>query len=88
MATARESTFCVHHNNCQCVRVISPFGFASSVGLDVEVSLTGDRIILENSQDQHLPVEERPRVSYTYEEWDIFIRGVKDGQFDLPKQDE
>lgn len=44
----------------------------------VEVRQTADGIETRNSNDRNGPV-----VTYTPAEWDAFIKGVRNGEFDL-----
>jgi hypothetical protein len=85
MAVARQSGFCVHHNNCQCVEVVADV-FARVAGLNLEAAEVGGEVIVRNSRKEHqaMPPEQRPQVAFTREEWQVFVAGVKDGQFDVP----
>ena len=44
----------------------------------VEVAVTPDSIGVRDSKLTHSPV-----LSFTRSEWDAFVRGVKNGEFDL-----
>ena len=45
----------------------------------VEVAMRGDGIAVRDSKRPDSPV-----LSYTREEWDAFVAGVKAGEFDVP----
>lgn len=88
MAVARQPYSCVHHNNCQCVEVVSPFGFATALGLDLEApDPENGMIVVRNAKDKELPDDQRPQVSFTREEWDIFLQDARKGNFDLPSEE-
>jgi hypothetical protein len=44
----------------------------------VEVALLAGRVVVRDSKDQRGPV-----LSFTLGEWDAFIGGVRNGEFDL-----
>lgn len=50
----------------------------SKNGGSVEVKITADAIMLRDSKNPEGPV-----LIYTQGEWDAFIGGAKDGEFDL-----
>jgi len=45
----------------------------------VEVSALGNSILVRNTKDRS-----GPTVAFTTEEWNAFIIGVRDGEFDVP----
>jgi Domain of unknown function (DUF397) len=51
----------------------------SSTANCVEVRLRSGRIQVRDSKDPH-----GPQLSFTPAEWDAFVAGAKDGEFDLP----
>ena len=44
----------------------------------VEVAFVGERVIIRDSKDKQGPV-----LQFTLTEWEAFIGGVRDGEFDL-----
>jgi hypothetical protein len=44
----------------------------------VEVSISNDDVLIRNSSSLN-----QGTIKYTLEEWDAFIKGVKNGEFDL-----
>jgi Domain of unknown function (DUF397) len=46
----------------------------------VEVAMAGDRIAVRDSKQQG----SGPVLEFTAAEWDAFLGGVRDGEFDLP----
>jgi Domain of unknown function (DUF397) len=49
----------------------------------VEVAFLDTHVALRDSKDQHLPNWQRPTLVFSSAEWEQFIFGVCDGQFDL-----
>ena len=49
-----------------------------SYGSRVEVAFVDDLIGLRNGADPHSPV-----LVFTQDEWDAFVAGAKDGEFDV-----
>lgn len=80
MATARKSSSCVH-NSCICVGVVAPDFASGSSGVAIEgvPNPAGDKITVFNTSDP-----EGPRVEFTPEEWNDFLKGAKNGEFNLP----
>lgn len=52
--------------------------YSAAAGHCVEVKFENDGVLVKNSRTLHQPI------FYTFEEWDAFVKGVKDGEFDLP----
>jgi hypothetical protein len=50
---------------------------SSGNGACVEVALTDDAVYVRDTKDRSLPAHR-----FTAAEWDAFIAGVKDGEFD------
>lgn len=48
-------------------------------GACVEVAFGTDSVLVRDSKD----ISQRP-LSYSFEEWNSFVLGVKSGQFDVP----
>lgn len=73
----RKSSFSGQAGTCVEVDVFksSSFTHASCV----QVGQFGDVVRVRDSKDPDGPVQ-----SYRFDEWQAFIDGVKDGQFDLP----
>ncbi|GAA2620516.1 DUF397 domain-containing protein [Actinomadura fulvescens] len=46
----------------------------------VEVKITNDAVMMRDSKDPA-----GPALSFTHEEWEAFLLGVKDEQFELPE---
>jgi hypothetical protein len=55
----------------------------SNINGCVEVALLGNEVAVRNSKDRSGPV-----VVFTAMEWDAFLRGAKDGEFDLGRGDD
>jgi len=51
---------------------------SSGNGACVEVAITGEGVAVRDTKDR----TKGPHI-YTHAEWDAFIKGVKDGEFDL-----
>jgi Domain of unknown function (DUF397) len=47
----------------------------------IEVAFVEDKICMRNGEDPDSPV-----LVFTKGEWDAFVEGAKDGEFDLPMQ--
>lgn len=71
MSNWRRSTFCDSGN---CVEV----GCRCDTGSCVELSDRGDTILLRDSKDPGGAV-----LGFTRDEWMAFIRGAKQGEFDV-----
>jgi Domain of unknown function (DUF397) len=50
----------------------------SNINGCVEVALLGNKVAVRNSKDRGGPV-----VMFTATEWDAFLKGAKDGEFEL-----
>ena len=48
----------------------------------VEVSLAGESVLMRHSRSPHGPV-----LSFSRPEWEAFLTGVRDGEFDTTVQD-
>jgi len=53
---------------------------ASGGGNCVEVSFVGKSVLMRNSRNPQGPV-----LSFTHPEWEAFVKGVRDDEFDLEK---
>ncbi|GGN39989.1 putative secreted Zn-dependent protease [Actinoplanes campanulatus] len=51
---------------------------SSGNGACVEVAITADGIYVRDTKDRTLPPHK-----FNFKEWDAFVGGVKDGEFDL-----
>jgi len=51
---------------------------SSTNGSCVEIMYTGTEYVVRDSKDREGPV-----LTYTLAEWDAFIEGAKDGEFDI-----
>jgi hypothetical protein len=47
----------------------------------IEVAFVEDKICMRNGEDPNSPV-----LVFTQAEWDAFVGGAKDGEFDLPME--
>ena len=47
----------------------------------IEVAFVEDMICMRNGEDPNSPV-----LVFTKDEWDAFVEGAKDGEFDLPME--
>ena len=50
---------------------------ASGTGNCVEVSFAGESVLMRHSRSPHGPV-----LSFSHPEWEAFLTGVRDGEFD------
>lgn len=52
--------------------------FSGATGNCVEFAREGDNFLVRDSKDPNGPV-----LTFTPAEWDAFVKGAKDGQFDV-----
>jgi hypothetical protein len=82
MAQTRKSSFCTKHACC-CVEVVSD-SFKADLpgGHEVASAAPQGGVMVRNSENpEHV-------VPFTADEWRVFLKGVKAGEFDLPDSDE
>lgn len=53
--------------------------FSASAGHCVDVEFVPGFVLVTDTKDK-----DRNTLQYTYPEWDAFIKGAKNGEFDLP----
>ena len=81
MPVARQSSECRVHA-CVCVEVIADEWARDTTGHNVTVdnSESGTGVVTVRNATH----PELGKATFTPEEWRIFVKGVKNGEFDLP----
>jgi hypothetical protein len=83
-----KSSFSSQTSNCVSVKIckddevsdgFKKSTFSGAAGHCTEVQMTDESVLVKDSK--HPDVEP---LRFTFAEWDAFVLGVKDGEFDLP----
>ncbi len=86
----RKASYSGNSDNCIEVGVWHKASLSGNGDNCVEVTATHDTSIAPHKSDQDVLYmmrdskdPEGPKLAFTTSEWDAFIKGVKDGEFDL-----
>jgi len=86
----RKASYSGYNGDCIVVGVWRKASFSGNGGGCVEVSATHDTSIAPHKSGEYVLYmmrdskdPEGPKLAFTTSEWDAFIKGVKNGEFDL-----